>query len=141
MIVNAQQSIEVFVASEKQLDRYVSGLPYFRRDLKVVPPYKVCQLRKDGRRTVRAFKDAARCPLTKGFEVHHVHPLNLGGTNTWENLALVDPDLHKALHRYIDRQLAGSVMTDFKTIAIPTLAGRVWRSPFRPPVWHTHGYR
>lgn len=38
------------------------------------------------------------------FEIHHIAPLSLGGTNSFDNLALVEPKLHKQIHRIIESQ-------------------------------------
>ena len=38
------------------------------------------------------------------FEIHHIVPLSLGGTNSLDNLALVEPKLHKQIHRIIESQ-------------------------------------
>lgn len=59
------------------------------------------------------------------FEIHHIVPLSLGGTNKFDNLALVEPTLHAYVHRLIDNQ--GPIRGDSgQVIRIPKLPGLVW---------------
>lgn len=38
------------------------------------------------------------------YVVHHRVPILLGGNNNWNNLALTEPTLEKAIHRFISAQ-------------------------------------
>lgn len=60
------------------------------------------------------------------FKTHHILPIFLGGNNCFENLALLDQDLHDYIHKKIDKQIKGMEVGDQRTIALPYLLGKVW---------------
>jgi hypothetical protein len=59
------------------------------------------------------------------FQVHHIKPISLGGDNSYENLALVEPDLHETIHDFIHAQheLRENEVRD---LLIPRFPGQVW---------------
>jgi len=61
----------------------------------------------------------------KYYELHHILPLSLGGTNNIENLALVHPDLHKSIHFFIDTQGQPSRYKQ-KLVWVPVLPNQLW---------------
>lgn len=61
------------------------------------------------------------------FDLHHILPLSLGGSNDLSNLALVYRPFHKAIHRYVEQQ--GELKVgEAREIRIPCSesACRVW---------------
>ncbi|MCB9978308.1 MAG: HNH endonuclease [Rhodospirillales bacterium] len=60
------------------------------------------------------------------FQVHHIMPISLGGNNEEENLALVEPSLHRRIHEYITRQTSGMEMGEERPILLPFSAERIW---------------
>jgi hypothetical protein len=82
----------------------------------------------------REFRHYARNFLTRhekeqvcNFEVHHIMPVRFGGTNDYDNLALVNPDLHKLLHVIIDSQLNGlRHISEYRNIRLPYMQSKVW---------------
>lgn len=63
------------------------------------------------------------------YETHHILPLAFGGDNKPENLALVESELHIALHAFIRGQTADMVAGDRREIDIPYLQGLLWPKP------------
>lgn len=43
--------------------------------------------------------------LPKGYQVHHIIPIKLGGSNELNNLCIVDAETHTMLHRFIYQPL------------------------------------
>ena len=62
----------------------------------------------------------------KDYEIHHIHPVSLGGSNKFSNLALVKPDLHDEIHWLIDRETRGMERGDKRLIKIPYFNGHIW---------------
>ncbi len=60
----------------------------------------------DGKLTPRQIADAKRNIIPAGFEIHHLHPISLGGANTYKNLYLLEHGVHTAIHRCMDCVLA-----------------------------------
>lgn len=59
-------------------------------------------------------------------ETHHILPVRLGGDNKNDNLALVEPSLHIALHGFIENQTRGMEVGDKRDIDIPCMRGVIW---------------
>lgn len=70
-------------------------------------------------------KDVLPLDLHK-FQTHHVLPRKFGGPNTFENMALVHPDLHRQIHFLIDRQTEWIKPNERREIQIPVKFGVVW---------------
>jgi hypothetical protein len=101
------------------------------------PPYSV-------RKVVRvegSVSNAIRAQLTKAkkkefrrsfrgapsyFQIHHILPLSLGGSNDWNNLSLVDPTLHILIHDFIDAQTEHLKVGEETKIKLPMYEGAVW---------------
>ncbi len=65
------------------------------------------------------------------FEIHHVIPLGLGGSDRIGNLVLCEHDYHTKIHKFINKQVyALSEPKGF--IVIPRQSGMIWREPCRP---------
>lgn len=60
------------------------------------------------------------------LQIHHIKPISLGGTNKFSNLALVDPELHREIHREIDLQTSGMKYGDTRKIDLPYFSGILW---------------
>ena len=54
-----------------------------------------------------------------GAEKHHILPISLGGTNDISNFAVVEKNLHKAIHTYISAQLWPDMDSGKRIILIP----------------------
>jgi hypothetical protein len=76
---------------------------------------------------VRAFEELCRhgysthnaLALIDKSEKHHIRPLSLGGTNDLDNFAVVEKNLHKAIHTYINAQLGPDMDSGKRIIMIP----------------------
>lgn len=75
------------------------------------------------------FKDAVLTGYYRSYcrdwTVHHILPISLGGTNRRNNLAIVHPDLEKAIHEFIDSQEKPWPNRP-RRMVIPVLNGNVW---------------
>lgn len=60
----------------------------------------------DGKLTPQQIADAKRNIIPVGFEIHHLHPISLGGANNYKNLYLLEHGVHTAIHRCMDCVLA-----------------------------------
>ena len=60
----------------------------------------------DGKLTPEQIKQAQEQIIPEGFEIHHLCPISLGGSNKYENLYLVSQQIHRALHHCMDCILA-----------------------------------
>jgi hypothetical protein len=64
------------------------------------------------------------------YEIHHIVPLSLNGSNKTSNLALVSPDQHIKIHIFISKQ--GEIdIGQRKEIIIPRAKGLIWHSDLR----------
>lgn len=92
------------------------------------PKSEVNQLRKRFNQSVkRAFKASAN-EAYRRYPVHHIIPLKLGGDNDHFNLALTQPNLHDAIHAYMDAQILAlnpRVGSRFNLV-IPMKLGGLW---------------
>lgn len=64
--------------------------------------------------------------IFKQFQVHHIKPKALGGSNDFSNFALVDPDIHLSIHKFIDPQVINLNVGQSKEIKIPKRSGIIW---------------
>ena len=64
--------------------------------------------------------------LTHDWQVHHVVPVRFGGNNSLDNLALIEPALHKMIHDIIGEQTRGMHTGDERKIHLPFMNGFVW---------------
>lgn len=109
----------------------------FRRvSLRMVTPFECSHMRSRFTKLIRQeFRmDAAHITHTPSFylsnyEIHHIKPILLGGDNKSANLALVEPQLHIALHDFIDGQTGGMEPGDERTIDLPYMRGMTWPKP------------
>jgi 5-methylcytosine-specific restriction endonuclease McrA len=67
------------------------------------------------------------------YEVHHIVPVSLGGTNDYDNLALVYPFVHRQLHKYLSAQTVGMEKGDSRNLIVPYYQGKVWGPLFSQP--------
>jgi len=77
----------------------------------------------------RAYMEKLHPEITPSkYDVHHIIPISLGGTDRWKNYAFVEKDLHLPLHTFIGKQ---GDMADGQTghMLIPVLPGKLWKSP------------
>ena len=64
--------------------------------------------------------------LMEGFEVINIVPQRLGGQDNYENLALCEPELHRLIDAFIDKQVAGLPIGKEVNIKIPNYPKKVW---------------
>ncbi|PKU21962.1 HNH endonuclease signature motif containing protein [Telmatospirillum siberiense] len=62
----------------------------------------------------------------KGFNIHHVHPLDDSGTNDFSNLVLMDMWSHSQLHRTLDPLLVNRRSAE---VPLPVPPGHVYVHP------------
>ncbi len=105
----------------------------FVHTVSLLPPETVAHVRnayKDIRRDFMAraqalvARDVWKQERMHAWQVHHMVPVALGGGN--ELLALMRPDPHSFLHRFLDAQTLGMVPYESRTILIPICKGIVW---------------
>ena len=60
------------------------------------------------------------------YQVHHIVPISLGGTNNIRNLALVEPNVHHEIHRSIGWEISGLQRGERRTVRLPIRAGLIW---------------
>lgn len=72
----------------------------------------------------------ARGRAPRGFQVHHIRPLDDGGTNDYANLVLIraHPE-HEAIHRYLDPQIQNLVVGETRMVRLPQPAAGICPSP------------
>ena len=77
----------------------------------------------------RAFRSCALYgplkAICKGWPVHHILPISLGGNNDRSNLAIVRPDLEHAIHAFIDAQYRPTWNGTYM-LYIPVFSGKIW---------------
>jgi hypothetical protein len=58
----------------------------------------------------------------RGYQVHHIRPLDDGGTNDFGNLVLIraHPE-HEAVHRYLDPQIATLAVGQARMVRLPAV--------------------
>lgn len=109
--------------------------PLICRDMVDRAPYQERRVVRLNYRLIRAkrreFNEAKRDEFRRyytghdkphGIEIHHILPVALGGGNEWQNLCLIDPELHKAVHEYIDEQLEGLQAGGVACVRIPIIS-------------------
>ena len=85
-----------------------------------------------------------------GFNVHHIKPLDDGGDNRFSNLVLIraEPE-HKAIHRYLDPQIAGLEPGQSRLVKFPMPEAGAYHHPAQesgkqvrmaPPARHQAGW-
>lgn len=90
-----------------------------------IGPSRVRALREDLDYNMReAFRRHHHSPSY--YQIHHVLPLSLGGTNSWENLVMVHPKKHRKIHEAIDSQIEGMLYGESRLILLPVYQGKVW---------------
>ena len=67
-------------------------------------------------RAVRLAKKSGILP--KGYQVHHIVPLKLGGSNDPRNLCVVDAETHSMLHQFIYQPLMDKLAIGEKAMLI-----------------------
>jgi len=78
------------------------------------------------RRAIKTKMNENEEDLTQDWQVHHIIPVRFGGTNILENLALIDPSLHKMIHDIIGDQTRGMHTGDERKVKLPYMKGFVW---------------
>ena len=64
----------------------------------------------DGLLSNKAIKSAKKKGiLPDGYQIHHIVPLKLGGSNSVKNLCIVDAETHAMLHKFIYQPLIDSL--------------------------------
>lgn len=106
----------------------------FRRmSVRMLTPYETSLMRARFTKLMRQdFRSEAAhiahvpCVYLQRHETHHILPVKLGGDNKNDNLVLVDPNLHIALHGFIENQIGGMEVGDKREIDIPYMRGAIW---------------
>jgi hypothetical protein len=107
-------------------------LKYRKRNVVLIPNVERKLVAKEFKESV---KEAFRAQATEKFKprrkashykVHFVVPLRLGGDISFENLALVDEEIHKKIHRLIKKQTNDMQEGEMRTIDLPYKKGEVW---------------
>ena len=111
----------------RDIDAYVANAPSISVKLTRIDK-KLAQRRKEqfDINCRVAFRKRIRGPKM-GLEIHHVVPLSLNGSNNHSNLVLVEHDLHAAIHRLIDPQMADMQTGESRLIRLPYFTQRIWR--------------
>lgn len=63
--------------------------------------------------------------LPDGYDIHHILPLNMGGTNDESNLCLIDRRLHIYLHKEILDQVRNNYEKDILTYLVLPQTGKI----------------
>jgi hypothetical protein len=101
-----------------------------------------CQFDIEARHTARKTllrQSGLKLPIKsiERLKLHHIVPVSLSGAlpaghlHSLKNLALVDDDLHAAIHEFIDEQLRGVRAGQRTSVAIPILPEPVWNQMIR----------
>jgi hypothetical protein len=79
--------------------------------------------------TSQNIRSLARGYVPRGYQVHHILPLDDGGTNDFSNLVLIraHPE-HEAVHQYLDPQIQDLEVGDSRSIKLPKVAPGIYRS-------------
>lgn len=72
----------------------------------------------------------ARGHVPHGYQVHHIRPLDDGGTNDFSNLVLIraHPD-HEAIHRVLDPQIQSLAVGESRTVRMPMVTPGIYSPP------------
>ncbi|MFA4994578.1 MAG: HNH endonuclease signature motif containing protein [Bdellovibrionales bacterium] len=62
----------------------------------------------------------------KKYQIHHIKPISLGGTNAFSNLALVQPSLHTNCHWRIKKASKNLRKGESRFINIPHMPSIIW---------------
>jgi hypothetical protein len=67
--------------------------------------------------------------VPRGYQVHHIRPLDNGGTNDFTNLVLIraHPE-HEAVHRYLDPQIHGLAVGQSRQVRLPVPASGIYEA-------------
>jgi hypothetical protein len=89
--------------------------------------------------SLRNITTLANGRVPRGFQVHHIRPLDDGGTNDFSNLVLIRAHpAHEAVHRYLDPQIHGLECGKTRVVSLPIPEPGIHRpsprllEPFQP---------
>lgn len=60
------------------------------------------------------------------YQTHHILPVSLRGDNSFDNLVLVDPELHKWIHAHIHRECRDLGPRSKRQIRLPYKPDLIW---------------
>jgi hypothetical protein len=71
--------------------------------------------------------------VPRGYQVHHIRPLDDGGTNDHDNLVLIraHPE-HEAIHRYLDPQIERLAIGESRVVRLPEPSPGLYTAGARP---------
>ena len=60
------------------------------------------------------------------YQTHHILPVSLGGTNDFDNLSLVERQMHAYIHEILSSQTKGMLAGTTRKILIPYQTSHIW---------------
>lgn len=113
--------------AKAKLDIYVHALPKLKDVFTLLTPTETQMMRGRGISLSKTFRRVSGFEQSD-YDVHHKIPLCLGGNITDDNLVMAEPNLHDAIHRYINNQMRFMEPDEQRIIEIPYVPQEVWET-------------